>query len=426
MSGQFFTPYAQPRKQLYTTDEQKQMLAAFQSDSYVGLLREMRAIEGRAAPSPHNSRLLHLPNGSVYALLVCASVPKKVIVALLDGTFLEKLLNDADWAAQRQLMIHSPSVNPDREDPGCYLNIVARPDGRSLTPVEFERLLTVMEISVGLKPDPGNVIQDVAFVYNNRSSGSWKRFLQDNSSLRTAVSNFVTANRTLKLGSSTTGPPADIQFPAEVGWSMKLTARLRDHFTAAKTSPPLFVLAGCVVHCLWPTQFKMHQLVVFRPFFWQMASIAECILTQLAASYGRYGGFNGIQAGVSVTGAMQTDQWLDHQDTASRTGILKTIEENMDDLTNGLEARLDQINTAIIGLELEERVEKLQSEVDNLKRVAHRAEVDMNRVLNRLTDTNARLERAARRRLELQSLHQTLDQVTSMLENALLLKRRND
>ncbi|KAK5017922.1 hypothetical protein LTR16_001008 [Cryomyces antarcticus] len=392
MSGQFFTPYAQPRKQLYTTDEQKQMLAAFQSDSYVGLLREMRAIEGRAAPSPHNSLLLHLPDGLAYALLVCASVPKKVIVALLDGTFLEKLLNDADWAAQ----------------------------------LEFERLLSVMEISVGLKSDPGNVIQDVAFVYNNRSGGNWERFLQDNPSLRTAVSNFVTANRTLKLGSSTTGPPADIQFPAEVGWSMELTTRLRDDFTAAKTSPPLFVLAGCVVHCLWPTQFKMHQLVVFRPFFWQMASIGECILTQLAASYGRYGGFNGIQAGVSVTDAIQTGQWLDHQDTASKAEILKTIEENMDDLTNVLDAALDQINTAISGLELEERVETLQSEVDNLKRVAHRAEVDMSRALNRLTDTNARLERAARRRLELQSLHQELDQVTSMLENALLLERRID
>ncbi|TKA37334.1 hypothetical protein B0A49_13857, partial [Cryomyces minteri] len=100
-----------------------------------------------------------------------------------------------------------------------------------------------MEICVGLKADPSNTVQrDVAFVYSNRSSGDWKEFFLDNPSLPTAVSKFITANRILKLGSSTTGP-VDVQFPAQVGWSMKLTTRLREHLTAARTSPPLFVLA---------------------------------------------------------------------------------------------------------------------------------------------------------------------------------------
>ncbi|TKA70542.1 hypothetical protein B0A49_05803 [Cryomyces minteri] len=420
-AGQLFTPYPLPREQLYTTDEQKQMLAAFQSDSYAGLLRKMRAIEERASPDPPESRLLHLVGHDNYALLVVASVPKKVIEALLDGTLLEKLLNDADWKTQRQMMVHVPSMHPDEEDPGCYLNIVARPNGHSLTPAEFERVLCVMEICVGLKADPSNTVQrDVAFVYSNRSSGDWKEFFLDNPSLPTAVSKFITANRILKLGSSTTGP-VDVQFPAQVGWSMKLTTRLREHLTAARTSPPLFVLAECVVHCLWPTEFKMHQLVVFRPFFWQMASIGECILAQLAASYGCYGGFNGTQAGLSDSDAVQSDQWPDHQDAALRAGVQRTVEENMADLTEALRADRQKMETAIKGLAMQEQLEKLQSEAANLERVLQDEEVETNSAVIRLTETGARLERIARRRSELQSLNELRTRVIAMLEEALLL-----
>ncbi|TKA80347.1 hypothetical protein B0A49_03086 [Cryomyces minteri] len=354
---------------LYADPNHKNLMESFRSRGYPGLLREMKVLDQRLAPLPQASSLLVLSYEPEYLLMLIASVPTSALEALLDGKLLQKLINDPTWDDERHLVVHVPKsrLSSDDLDPGCYVNLLARHDGSPLTIDEFEEVLFAMEVCVGIKADSDKkflrgtvtVEEGVEDVYHGNSAVRGSLVTSSNLSLlRTAVSSFALANRCLKYGDADTGvSPTHIPFPAEAGFTMRLTPRLNG-YKMMTNSPDLFTLANCVLQYLYPNQFTMHQLVIFRPFDAKTVSIGEVILHNLVGSYARPDLWGGEEAkDVSI------GQWIGIQEELDSTkGVCALAKNNLTRQERESKDRAQEVEANLETKELERECRKLEAE----------------------------------------------------------------
>lgn len=77
-----------PAPEVYLDEQQENMLRAFESDGYAGLLDRIRHAEEHFAPDPANSRIMNatLPNWEQHALLLLVRLNTDVLRAVLTNT----------------------------------------------------------------------------------------------------------------------------------------------------------------------------------------------------------------------------------------------------------------------------------------------------------------------------------------------------
>ncbi|TKA81150.1 hypothetical protein B0A49_01999 [Cryomyces minteri] len=160
----------------------------------------------------------------------------------------------------------------------------------------------------------------------------------------------------------------------------------------------------------WRDVDTLHPVVIFRPAYWQMAAIGESMLSQLAGSYGSYGGFNLTQAGLSVSSAMlaTVSDWNHIQTNLAALGIFDIAKQNSGDEARELEDRVTKAKALIRADELRAKVKAIKLELvaleDDLARAEARKEDSYRRLDNELDKVEKKIERRAelRRVLELE------------------------
>ncbi|TKA81630.1 hypothetical protein B0A49_01264 [Cryomyces minteri] len=398
----------------------QEILTALTTDGYSKLLDTLMDVEKRMAVDPRKSRLLYIADSFHYAMWLLCSIPKRALIALLDGTFVEKLKYDRDWRdVERRLFKNSISADA-KIDPGCYLNQLTTRQGQGFTKPQWEEIMLAMEICVGLKDDEdgelnrnGHTVQEtVQHVYRWRRSSDYRKkgavpntfedflptYMED---LEEQVQNFVTINRAkLRHIPSTLQQP--IHLPAEVGWTWTLRKRLNEQKSMTST-PILFILVCCVLEHLYPHQIHLCQVVIFRPAYWQMAAIGESMLSQLAGSYGSYGGFNLTQAGLSVSSAMQAtvSDWNHIQTNLEALGVFDIAKQNSGDEARELEDRVVKAKALVRADELRAKVKARKLELVALKEDLARAKARKEDSYRRLDYELDKVERRIERRAEL-------------------------
>ncbi|TKA65375.1 hypothetical protein B0A49_08600 [Cryomyces minteri] len=426
-------PALPPQPIIYIDENQQEIFQALQH----GILPEVRdaisQIEHRMAPgNPASSRLtrkLPMEPTRILASALLACVDRRVLEALLDGTLLRKLKLNPRWRGLAQKIFHDP--NDTINDPGCYVNLLARHDGSGLMPDEFEEALFAMEVCVLLETDTTNMLvrrnvsveAGVNRAYNQTRKASYKTFLTQKmiTFLSDQVRQFTTINRKKLASASIT----EIPFPAEVGWTMHLSDRLKAHKTMGDNSVDLFVLANCVLQHLFSAKITMFQLVIFRPFEEDLAAVGESMLSHLAASYQSYGGFNATQGGLSVTKLWKTyvGEWSDIKYALMRGGVFDLAQRRLEQDTQSLRDQLKEIDLVAAIVKAEADLADKQSKtrenertLDQVNRSVADESIDVRNALEKV-------ERRARRRRELEEVEKLQNEGLELLEATVQLEK---
>lgn len=202
--------------------------------------------------------------------------------------------------------------------PFIYLHELADKNGRSLTP---NQLLVVIEIAESYYKAKdwimANKIDRVKSPYPSHAQqldGTYRKYVWNTKMKRLSKSRI---DRGLKFCTNLRKrlaaiPPEKMDDPLEVplieiGYSMDISSRLRDHRNH-RNSNPIMNLFEAIVSVQWPGKFTLWQFVIHCCCKPNRAALGEIFFTRLCEGYiFNAGGFSTYQAGVSVASAYDED-----------------------------------------------------------------------------------------------------------------------
>lgn len=338
-----------PERRDVLMDIRQQWMQEAYNESLDDFMVEMHQAECAHAIRWVQSRLLGTREWGVHARALLAQLLPEVVSAILDNTLPEKWVKNENNFRSKVRATYVPTTPGPDLDAGHYVNYLAKEDGTGLTVKEYNTFICGMDWACKTIMGVGNLArrnQDVAQKMQAFADGITAEYAQLTNgrniselvtdSSRKNLEQFVQVNRNrvlywAKLRNT------HIMLPREVGESKNVRECCKEHQQTGEGSPKIFRLAQCVLHYLgmeWKCKFQMFAFRIFKSLKPEHASIGESLLSQMCASYASYGGFNFVQAGISVAAVeeMTVDEWYTTCDQARAEGIVDVMSANISEI----------------------------------------------------------------------------------------------
>jgi hypothetical protein len=340
---------------LYVDPALVKMRDAFQSGGLDALSKQILVQEREFAVNPGVSRILGQLDYHGNAEMLLAQIKPHVLESILSNSLPADAADPTKPGFLPPWNKISPHAQaPDKKDPGVYANFLAPRDGSALTLDEYQRFLEALEAALrGDQMTNGrDICQEVNTYYRiNHRAGAFLEDAMRTAAFRLSYGTFLAENDA-RLQAARAQGATHITIPGECGWADNVHSRCKEHKTL-QSSPDIFRVANCVLRVLFVSKdFQMHQFCLFKVCRAEQAGIGESIGHHLVLSYGKYGGFNFAQAGLSISSAasLTFTAWLIACD--NQTGLLKYIRTRLDDEDATLEADIKRAKVRKIAITL--------------------------------------------------------------------------
>lgn len=261
---------ATSRPQVYVTQQQQEMLGAWENGGYCGLAGSILDMERNYSRQINESRTINQTQHMSHAIMLL-SQHEELMPSILQNCLIEDIKNRTVPLDPRFKIIHAKQL---QEDVACglYINYLLDPRGYGLTVTEYEEfvegMIACIENRTMRSHRSGFNIDQAATAYflsytgrakneipNMRKSCSGKTNLQD-----------FKASQAALIADAKAQKPTEVRIPGEAGFSINVHTRCYEH-DKLQGSANFFRLARCVLNALWPARkFILHSVYVFQAF----------------------------------------------------------------------------------------------------------------------------------------------------------------
>ncbi|KAG9525486.1 hypothetical protein KCU93_g5896, partial [Aureobasidium melanogenum] len=319
------------------------------------LARYILKCEETYSPRIHLSRLTSRKRSTYTesALFLLSQIPNDALEAILNNTLVEKCLSQRLRLRQWQ-KIDFNTVHSEQNEPGIYVNYLADEEGKGPSIRNYETFVdNVYSALLGRNQTTSfpNLIQRIDEAHrklSGKQTSLMDEVLEKKAASREDMARVFRRAQLGLIKVAKEQKATTISIPAEVGWAKNMNKRVKQH-RKFESSPYLFRIAQCVLSMMFdqpnaPRKYQMYSICIFRAFSWEHAEIGESLASNLLASYGKYGGWNFTQAGISIKSSRTNDaeKWLSaatkNRATIAYVGVqLNTLSQELNDYSSKID-----------------------------------------------------------------------------------------
>jgi hypothetical protein len=265
-------------------------------------------LERDYSPNPRASRISIDSTYISSAFLLLCQVPDDMITSIFGNRLVQDVLSRAirlpRWHLLSPLRIVVKGAPRPPPKAGVYILYLTRPKGEGLSIEEYEWFVRAMRAAVtniSIRQSSGHQIRrNITNECNDFIERYTKRQILNISKIQQSclkhIADFSRYQAALIAEAKADGS-TEIRLHGEVGWSADMDVRFAQH-QDFDGSAAFFRLARCVLECLFPGEFTMHGISLFRAMQQKDADFGEAMGSHIATSYAEYGGWNYEQGGM--------------------------------------------------------------------------------------------------------------------------------